>query len=154
VGKQTAANLSVLPAAAVYAIEVVLKEGRGGARGDALARAWARRRGACRRGDAGVARVAGPASVDRLAGAAPAPEVVDVGLVGDTTLGGDLEVADASRHEVYAAMDWQASRQDASEAAVAGRHLAEDGMAMFDDLVLGRRPLLRTGHVRPFPRRV
>jgi hypothetical protein len=54
----------------------------------------------------------------------------------DTTLGGDLGVAGASTDEIYAAMDWLASRQDAIEAGLARRHLGPDpnppGMALFD----------------------
>jgi DDE family transposase len=50
----------------------------------------------------------------------------------DTTLAEDLGVADASRDEVYAALDWLGQRQDAIEAQLAGRHLAHGGMALFD----------------------
>ena len=54
----------------------------------------------------------------------------------DTTLGVDLNVADTSTDEVYAAMDWLLGRQDAIEATLAGRHLAAQAnpsaMAMFD----------------------
>ena len=42
---------------------------------------------------------------------------------GDTTLGGDLDVADASTDDIYAAMDWLGGRQDAIEAELARRHL-------------------------------
>ncbi|HET9117264.1 MAG TPA: IS1634 family transposase, partial [Pseudonocardiaceae bacterium] len=41
-------------------------------------------------------------------------------------------MADASRDEAYAAMDWLLSRQDQIEAGLAARHLHEGGMAMFD----------------------
>ncbi|MGQ0773367.1 MAG: IS1634 family transposase [Pseudonocardiales bacterium] len=51
---------------------------------------------------------------------------------GDTTLGVDLGVVEASTDEVYAAMDWLLGRQDRIEAALAKRHLAPGGMAMFD----------------------
>jgi hypothetical protein len=51
---------------------------------------------------------------------------------GDTTLGADLTVVDASTDEVYAAMDWLLGRQDRIEAALAKRHLQPGGMAMFD----------------------
>jgi hypothetical protein len=54
----------------------------------------------------------------------------------DTTLGADLGVAGASTDEVYAAMDWLLSRQDAIETQLAKRHLAPgvnpDRMALFD----------------------
>jgi hypothetical protein len=51
---------------------------------------------------------------------------------GDTTLGADLSVADASTDEVYAAMDWLVARQREIENKLAARHLAEGGIAMFD----------------------
>ena len=51
---------------------------------------------------------------------------------GDTTLGTDLGVADASTDEVYAAMDWLVSRQRDIEKRLAARHLSPGGIAMFD----------------------
>ena len=55
---------------------------------------------------------------------------------GDTTLGADLGVADASTDDIYAAMDWLGHRQDAIEAELARRHLAPEPnpsrMALFD----------------------
>jgi hypothetical protein len=54
----------------------------------------------------------------------------------DTTLGVDLDIADASTDECYQAMDWLLARQDSIEARLATRHLAADAnpaaMAMFD----------------------
>jgi hypothetical protein len=55
----------------------------------------------------------------------------------DTTLGVDLGVTHASTDEVYAAMDWLLSRQEAIEARLARRHLANETtnpqrMALFD----------------------
>jgi hypothetical protein len=50
---------------------------------------------------------------------------------GDTTLGHDLGVAEASTDEIYAAMDWLTSRQGEIEKKLAARHLAEGGIAMF-----------------------
>jgi hypothetical protein len=54
----------------------------------------------------------------------------------DTTLGGDLGVADASTDDIYAAMDWLEHRQDAIEADLARRHLGPEPnpskMALFD----------------------
>jgi len=50
----------------------------------------------------------------------------------DTTLAADLDVADAGTDEVYAALDWLLGRQDAVEAALAGRHLRPGGTALFD----------------------
>jgi hypothetical protein len=54
----------------------------------------------------------------------------------DTTLGAGLGVAGASTDDIYAAMDWLVSRQDAIEAKLAARHLAPAvnpaRMALFD----------------------
>ena len=51
---------------------------------------------------------------------------------GGSTLGADLGVADASTDEVYQAMDWLASRQREIEKKLATRHLPPGGIAMFD----------------------
>src|SRR6266545_565044 len=59
----------------------------------------------------------------------------------DTTLAADLNVADASRDEVYAALDWLAEHQDAIEARLAARHLSDGSMA------LGDRGMLTTARV-------
>jgi hypothetical protein len=54
----------------------------------------------------------------------------------DVTLGADLGIAGATTDEIYAAMDWLQSRQDAVEARLARRHLAPAAnparMALFD----------------------
>jgi hypothetical protein len=54
----------------------------------------------------------------------------------DTTLATDLGVAGASTDEIYAAMDWLAGRQDAIERKLAAKHLAPQvnpgRMALFD----------------------
>ena len=49
-----------------------------------------------------------------------------------TTLAGDLGVADASTDDVYAAMDWLAERQEAIEARLARRHLADGDLVLYD----------------------
>jgi hypothetical protein len=70
----------------------------------------------------------------------------------DTTLAADLNVADASRDEVYAALDWLAEHQDAIEARLAARHLSDGSMALFDlssSWVTGRCcPLAAYGYSR------
>src|SRR5258708_13789622 len=50
---------------------------------------------------------------------------------GDTTLGMDLGVADASTDEIYAAMDWLTARQRQIEQTLAPRHLAQAGIPTF-----------------------
>jgi hypothetical protein len=68
--------------------------------------------------------------------AAPGSKLSTLAWWADTTLGADLGVADASTGDIYAAMDWLASRQDAVEAQLAARHLAPEAnparMALFD----------------------
>jgi len=51
---------------------------------------------------------------------------------GDTTLGTDLGIADASTDEIYAAMDWLTGRQRGIEKKLAARHLSQGGIAMYD----------------------
>jgi hypothetical protein len=67
----------------------------------------------------------------------PATKLSTVSWWDDTTLGVDLGVAGASTDEVYEAMDWLLSRQDAIEGKLAARHLTDEStnphrMALFD----------------------
>lgn len=74
----------------------------------------------------------------------------------DTTLADDLSVAGASTDEVYAAMDWLASRQEGIEAKLAKKHLSVRAnparLALFDlssSWVTGRAcPLAVRGYSR------
>ncbi len=63
---------------------------------------------------------------------APAPKLATARWWADTTLGPDLGIDGASTDEVYAAMDWLLSRQDAIEKNLAARHLERGGLALFD----------------------
>jgi hypothetical protein len=56
----------------------------------------------------------------------PASKLSTLAWWDDTTLGADLSVAGAGTDDIYAAMDWLASRQDDIEAALARRHLAPE----------------------------
>jgi hypothetical protein len=145
VGKQTVANLSMLPAAAVDAVDAVLKGKTLIEAGAALSVAASRPHGHAAlvhaaAGKLGFPALLGPACRERdLAYALivsrvlrPRPKLATLAWWKDTTLGTDLGVAAAGRDEVYAAMDWLLERQDAIEARLAGRHLREGGMAMFD----------------------
>ena len=49
-----------------------------------------------------------------------------------TTLAEDLGVDDAVENELYAAMDWLLDRQGRIEKKLSGRHLAEDGLVLYD----------------------
>jgi hypothetical protein len=145
VRKETLANLSHLPDAAVEAVRLVLagKTVIDADAGVAVTRslphghvaavcAMARKLGfpallgpRCRERDLAYALV-----ISRVV--RPASKLSTIGWWGDTTLGGDLGVAEASTDDVYEAMDWLLGRQDQIEAELAHRHLAQGGMALFD----------------------
>jgi hypothetical protein len=61
---------------------------------------------------------------------APASKLAATRWWADTTLGTDLGIDGASTDEVYAAMDWLFSRQDAIEKKLAARHLERGGLAL------------------------
>jgi DDE family transposase len=145
VRKETLANLSHLPDAAIEALRLVLA-GKSLVDADAgvevtrslphghvaAVAAMARKLGfpgllgpPCPQRDLAYALV-----VSRVA--RPASKLSTIGWWNDTTLGGDLGVAGASTDEVYEAMDWLLGRQDGIEAELARRHLAHGGMALFD----------------------
>ena len=63
---------------------------------------------------------------------APASKLATTRWWADTTMGADLGICDAGTDEVYAAMDWLLSRQDAIEKKLAARHLSRSGLALFD----------------------
>jgi hypothetical protein len=146
---ETLANLSALPEAAIEAVRASLAGKTLVAAGDELrtvrslphghvAAVWAQAKAL------GLPALLGPAGrvrdltmaliVSRVV--APAPKLATVSWWADTTLGADLDVADASTDEVYAAMDWLVDRQDQIEAKLAARHLAPavnpSRMALFD----------------------
>jgi transposase len=70
----------------------------------------------------------------------------------NTTLAAELNVADAKEEDLYAALDWLLSRQRAIEGKLAGRHLGEGGLVLYDvssSYYEGRTcPLARYGHNR------
>lgn len=70
----------------------------------------------------------------------------------DNTIGEVLNVSDADEDDLYDAMDWLRSRQDAIENTLAKRHLSERTMVLYDvtsTYFEGRRcPLARMGHSR------
>ena len=69
-----------------------------------------------------------------------------------TTLAEDLGVADATEDDLYAAMDWLLERQGAIERKLAGRHLAQGSLVLYDlssSYFEGTTcPLARLGHDR------
>ena len=143
--KETLANLSALPAEAITAIRAVLAGKTLVDPADAFQIIRSLPHGhvaavAAMARQLGFPQLLGPAGRERDLTLAliisrvvrPKPKLSTLSWWGDVTLGADLGVADASPAEVYAAMDWLRARQDAIEAHLARRHLAEQGLAMFD----------------------
>jgi hypothetical protein len=143
------ANLTALPEAAIAAIEAVLAGHTLVSAADAVqvtrsvphgsgAAVWAQAKAL------GLPALLGPAGRHRDLAMGliiarvlkPSSKLATTSWWADTTVGVDLEIADASTDEVYAAMDWLHSRQDSIEAKLAARHLAPEAnpsrMAMFD----------------------
>jgi Transposase DDE domain len=144
---ETLANLSGLPEQAVDAIEAALKGTALVPAGQAVTitasaphghvaavHAMAARLGlpallgpACRERDLALALI-----ISRVV--APASKLATLTWWADTSLGADLGAA--STGDIYAAMDWLESRQDAIEAKLAARHLGPEPnplrMALFD----------------------
>jgi hypothetical protein len=143
------ANLTALPEAAIAAIEAVLAGHTLVSAADAVqvtrsvphgsgAAVWAQAKAL------GLPALLGPAGRHRDLAMGliiarvlkPGSKLATTSWWADTTVGVDLEIADASTDEVYAAMDWLHSRQDGIEAKLAARHLAPEAnpsrMAMFD----------------------
>jgi len=149
VRNETLANLSMLPEAAVAAIEATLKGQTLVPAGEhciitrslphghvAAVTAMASQLGlpallgpACRSRDLALALI-----VSRVI--QPASKLSTLSWWADTTLGVDLDVAGASTDETYAAMDWLTDRQEAIEKKLAAKHLAQavnpGRMALFD----------------------
>jgi Transposase DDE domain len=149
VRNETVANLSMLPAGAVDAIDATLKGQTLIAAGAefsitrslphghvAAVSAMAHRLGlpavlgpACRSRDLLLALI-----ISRVI--CPASKLSTLSRWADCTLGVDLGVTGASTDEIYTAMDWMAGRQDAIERKLAAKHLSPQAnphrMALFD----------------------
>jgi hypothetical protein len=82
----------------------------------------------------------------------PASKLATSQRLADSTLAGRLGVVDASEDELYAALDWLLSRQDAIEVALAARHLRSGSLVLYDvtsTYVTGRAcPLAARGYSR------
>ncbi len=146
---ETLANLSKLPAHAIAAIEAALKGQRLVPAGQAFTITRSLPHGHVAAVTAmahrlGLPALLGPAGRSRDLALAlivsrvvrPKSKLSTLSWWPDTTLGVDLDVADASTDEVYAAMDWLTGRQDAIEKQLAAKHLAAGAnpsrMALFD----------------------
>lgn len=145
VRKETLANLSHLPEAAIEAIRRVLagqslvgaEEAftirRSRPHGH-VAAVWAQAKAL------GLPGLLGPACPERDVALAlviarvcrPGSKLATTRWWTDTTLAADLGVAEVGTDQVYAAMDWLVARQPAVEAALAGRHLDAGGLVLFD----------------------
>ena len=147
---ETLANLSKMPDRIVDAVEAALKGEALIPAGEAaasiarslphghVAAAWAMAR------KLGMPGLLGPAGRQRDLALAliisrvvhPGSKLSTLAWWGDTPLGPDLGIEDATTDEAYAAMDWLDARQEAIERKLAGRHLAPAAnpqrMALFD----------------------
>jgi Transposase DDE domain len=63
---------------------------------------------------------------------APASKLATSRMLGQSTLGEALGVAEASEDELYRAMDWLLARQARIEAALARRHLTDGALVLYD----------------------
>ncbi len=83
---------------------------------------------------------------------APCSKLAATRLWQTTTLAEELSVADADADELYAALDWLHSRQEAIEKKLAGKHLGEGSTVLYDvssSYYEGRTcSLVRHGHNR------
>jgi hypothetical protein len=146
---ETLANLSALPAEAAAAVEATLKGQRLVPAGQAVTITRSVPHGHVAAVHAmaaklGLPALLGPAGRARDLALAliisrvvsPASKLSTLTWWADVTLGADLGVVGASTDDIYAAMDWLASRQDGIEAGLARRHLAPQAnparMALFD----------------------
>ena len=153
VKKETLANLSALPDSAIAALKASLSGSVLVDAGDmfeierslphghvAAAHVMASR--------LGLKNLLGPDCLERdlaygliiARAVAPASKLATTRWWADTTLGADLGIDSAGTDEVYAAMDWLLSRQDAIEKKLAARHLEarRPGIVRFVISVAGR----------------
>jgi Transposase DDE domain len=149
VRNETVANLSMLPAAAIAALEATLKGQTLIPAGSEFTKVRSLPHGHVAAVSAmahrlGFPALLGPAGrcrdvvfaliVSRVI--RPASKLSTLSRWPDTTLGMDLGVAGASTDEIYAAMDWLAGRQDAIETKLVAKHLGPGAnphrMALFD----------------------
>ena len=166
---ETLANLSALPAPAIEAVRASLAGKTLVEVGDYLEVTRSRPHGhvaavAAQAKALGLPALLGPAGRQRDLALAliiarvvrPGSKLATTSWWADTTLAEDLGVVGASTDEVYAAMDWLATRQDTIEAALARRHLDTadnpNRLALFDlssSWVTGRCcPLAARGYSR------
>jgi Transposase DDE domain len=149
VRNETVANLSMLPAASISALEATLKGQALIPAGSEFTKTRSLPHGHVAAGSAMAHRLGFPALlgppcrsrdvvfaliISRVI--RPASKLSTLAAWPDTTLGVDLGVAGASTDEIYTAMDWLAGRQDSIERKLAAKHLSPQAnphrMALFD----------------------
>jgi len=166
---ETLANLSALPPPAIEALRAALSGKTLLIAGEGLELVRALPHGHLAAASAkasalGFPKLLGPACRERDIAYAlvlarmvhPASKLATISWWSDTTLWADFGLEEVSTDEVYSAMDWLYSRQDAIERALAKRHLSVEhnptGRAYFDlssSWMEGRAcPLSAFGHSR------
>lgn len=145
VKNETVGNLSHLPAETIELIRRSLRGEAFVAASDALKISRSLPHGhvaavAAMAKQLGVAKLLGPACKERDLALAlvvarvcrPGSKLATTRWWQDTALAEDLAIGDATTDDVYAAMDWLGSRQDAIEAALARRHLKPKDLVLYD----------------------
>ena len=147
VRNETVANLSMLPAATIAAIQASLTGQTLIAAGSEFTKARSLPHGHVAAVSAmahrlGFPALLGPAWRDLVLALIisrvirPASKLSTLSRWADCTLGVDLDVAGASTDEIYTAMDWLAGRQDIIERKLATKHLGPQAnphrLALFD----------------------
>jgi Transposase DDE domain len=149
VRNETVANLSALPAEAIAAVEATLKGQTLVAAGSEFSTIRCLPHGHV----AAVAAMARQLGMSALLGPSCRSRDLVLGLIisrvvdpvsklstlsgwAQTTLGADLDIAQASTGEIYAAMDWLVDRQDAIERKLVTKHIGPEAnpskKALFD----------------------
>ena len=147
VRKRTLANLTSLPDAQIEMIRRALKGERLGPMDGAFECTQSKHHGHVDAVRTAMARLGFDKLIDAkasrsrdlvmamVAGRIIAPEASKLSMVGafaDTTLTDDLGLTGVDEDELYEAMDWLLERQQKIEKKLAGRHLKEGGLVLFD----------------------
>jgi transposase len=145
--KRTLANLSSLPDDQIETIRRVLKGEKLGPIEDSFEVVRSRAHGHVEAVLTAMRRLGFDKLVDRMASRERtlvaamvaerilAPEASKLGMTrlwADTTLPEELGIAGADEDALYEAMDWLLEQQDAIEKRLAGRHLTDGGLVLFD----------------------
>ena len=145
--KRTLANLTALPDEQIEMIRRVLKGEELGPTSGKFECVRSRHHGHVEAVRTAMARLGFEGLIDAVpsrrrdlvmamvAGRIVAPTASKLGLLpalADTTLVDDLRLVDADEDELYDTMDWLLTRQKKIEKKLAGRHLVDGGLVLFD----------------------